>query len=66
MIKYNFNTAPCGKTYYEMNVSWRDLKAEIKRILDDRNSCRENKIDLIICRLEHYKKTYLTSKGENK
>ena len=65
MIKYNFNISPrCGKTYYEMNVSWRDLKTEVKRILDDRNSCRKNKIDLIICRLEHYKKTYLTSRGE--
>ena len=62
MIKYNFNIAPCGKTYYEMNVSWRDLKARIKQILDDRDSCRENKIDLIIVMCEHYKQTYLTSK----
>lgn len=64
MIKYNFNIAPCGKTYYEMNVSWRDLKAEVKRILDKKDSCRKNKIDMIIIMLEHYKKTYLTSKGE--
>ena len=64
MIKYNFNIASCGKTYYEMNVSWRDLKARVKQILDDRNSCRENKIDMIIIMLEHYKKTYLTSKGD--
>ena len=62
MIKYNFNTAPCGKTYYEMNVSWRDLKAAIKRTLDARESCRENKIDKIISMCETYKKTYLTSR----
>lgn len=66
MIKLNFNTAPCGKTYYEMNTNWRYLKSRVKQILDDRNSCRENKIDLIIVMLENYKKTYLTSKGENK
>ena len=64
MIKYNFNIAPCGKTYYEMNTNWKDLKKLIKQILDDRNSCRKNKIDSIICMLEHYKETYFKSKGE--
>ena len=65
MIKLNFNVAPCGKTYYEMNCSWRDLKSRVKQILDDRDSCRENKIDLIILMLENYKHTYLVSKGES-
>lgn len=66
MIKLNFNTASCGKTYYEMNKGWRDLKARVKQILDDKNSCRENKIDLIIALLENYKHTFLIRKGEDK
>ena len=66
MIKLNFNTAPCGKTYYEMNKGWRDLKARIKQILDDKDSCRENKIDLIIALLENYKHTFLVRKGKDK
>ena len=64
MIKYNFNMAPCGKTYYEMNTSWRDLKASVKRILDSKDNCRENKIDMIILLLERYKYTYLKSRGD--
>lgn len=64
---YNFNLPRnCGKTYYEMNKGWKDLKARVKQILDDKNSCRENKIDLIIALLENYKHTFLISKGEDK
>ena len=66
MIKLNFNTARCGKTYYEMNKGWRDLKARVKQILDDKDSCRENKIDLIIALLKNYKHTFLVSKGKDK
>ena len=62
---YNFNTQRgSGKTYYEINKSWKDLKRRIKQILDDKDSCRENKINLIIALLEDYKKRYLISKGE--
>lgn len=64
---YNFNLPRnCGKTYYEMNKGWKDLKARVKQILDDKNSCRENKIDLIIALLENYKHTFLISKGDDK
>lgn len=64
---YNFNVSPrCGKTYYEINKSWRYLKQHIKQILDEKDSSREYKIDMIICMLEDYKQRYLTSKGENK
>ena len=64
---YNFNLPRnCGKTYYEMNKGWKDLKARVKQILDDKNSCRKNKIDLIIALLENYKHTFLVSKGEDK
>lgn len=47
MIKLNFNIAPCGKTYYEMNYNWRYLKSRVKQILDDRNSCRERLLEIL-------------------
>ena len=59
----NFNTAPCGKTYYEMNRNWKYLKTRVKQILDEKQSSRVYKIDMIIGMLEHYKNTYLISKG---
>ena len=59
----NFNTAPCGKTYYEMNRNWKYLKTRVKQILDKKQSSRVYKIDMIIAMLEHYKNTYLISKG---
>lgn len=59
----NFNTAPCGKTYYEMNRNWKYLKTRVKQILDEKQSSRVCKIDMIIAMLEHYKNTYLISKG---
>ena len=61
----NFNTAPCGKTYYEMNRSWKYLKTSVKQILDEKQSSRLYKIDMIIAMLEHYKNTYLISKGND-
>ena len=67
MTTLNFNVNPrSGKTYYEMNRNWRYLKTRVKQILDDKNSCREHKIDMIIIMLEHYKNVYLVSKGEDK
>lgn len=63
---YNFNIAPCGKTYYEMNKSWRYIKRHIKDILDSTDSYREHKINSIIGMLEMYKATYLRSKGSDK
>ena len=59
----NFNTAPCGKTYYEMNKNWKYLKTRVKQILDEKQSSRVYKIDMIIAMLELYKNTYLISKG---
>ena len=59
----NFNTAPCGKTYYEMNRNWKYLKTRVKQILDEKQSSRVYKIDMIIAMLEYYKNTYLISKG---
>lgn len=65
-VYLNFNICPygAGKTYYEMNKTWKDLKKRIKQILDEEQSCREDKIRLIISLLELYKATYLKSKGE--
>ena len=65
-ILLNFNTAPCGKTYYEMNTNWKYLKSRVKQILDEKESSREYKIDKIISLLKHYKTTYLVSKGSYK
>ena len=61
----NFNISPrCGKTYYEINKSWKELKQRIKQILDERESCKETKILEIKCLLEDYEHRYL--KGDNK
>lgn len=65
MIILNFNTAPCGKTYYEMNKNWKFIKYRVKQILDEKESCREYKIDMIISLLENYKSTYLRSEVSN-
>lgn len=62
----NFNLAPCGKTYYEMNNNWKYLKTIVKQTLDEKQSSREYKIDKIIVMLENYKNTYLISKGDLK
>lgn len=64
MITLNFNTASCGKTYYEMNKNWKYIRQRVKQILDEKKSCREYKIDMIISLLENYKSTYLRSKGD--
>lgn len=65
-VYLNFNICPYGygKTYYEMNKSWKDLKKRIKQILDSEQESRINKINGIIGILEHYKAVYLTSKGD--
>ena len=61
----NYNVSPkCGKTYYEINKSWKELKQRIKQILDERESCKETKILEIKCLLEDYEHRYL--KGNNK
>ena len=61
---YNFNVSPrgYGKTYYEINKSWKELKNRIKQILDCPNSCKENKILEIKCLLEDYENRYLKVK----
>lgn len=60
---YNFNISPrCGKTYYEINKSWKDLKQRIKQILDEKQSCKETKIISIISLLEDYRNRYLKGK----
>ena len=57
---YNFNICPQnGKTYFEIETSWRERKKLIKIILDDRNSCKEIKIIRIISILEDYRDRYL-------
>ena len=59
-VKLNFNISPrCGKTYYEINRSWKELKQRIKQILDKKESCRETKILEIKCLLEDYESRYL-------
>ena len=59
-VKLNFNISPrCGKTYYEINRSWKELKQRIKQILDKKESCRETKILEIKCLLEDYEDRYL-------
>lgn len=64
---YNFNINPrSGKTYYEENRNWKYLKLRIKQILDEKNSSREHKIDMIIVMLEHYKNTYYKKKEDDK
>ena len=61
----NFNISPrCGKTYYEINKSWKELKQRIKQILDSPNSCKEIKILEIKSILEDYEYRYLN--GDNK
>ena len=62
MVTLNFNTARCGKTYYEMNKNWKYIKQRVKQILDEKESSREYKIDMIITILENYKSTYLKRK----
>ncbi len=63
---YNFNINPRSeKTYYEENLNWKHLKFRIKQLLDDKQSSREYKIDMIICLLESYKYNYYRNE-ENK
>ena len=58
-VIYNFNiNHRSGKTYYEENLNWKHLKFRIKQLLDDKQSSREYKIDMIISLLESYKYTY--------
>ena len=61
---YNFNFLPrgYGKTYYEINKSWKELKNRIKQILDCTNSCKEIKILKIKSLLEDYENRYLKVK----
>lgn len=62
----NFNISPgCGKTYYEINKQWKELKQRIKQILDGQESCRETKILEIKCLLEDYENRYLKRSGNN-
>lgn len=48
-----------------MNSNWKYLKTKIKQLLDEKQSSREYKIDMIISMLEHYKNTYLINKGSD-
>lgn len=59
IIKLNFKMAPCGKTYYEVNKSWKELKKRIKQILDSTESCKETKILEIKCVIKDYESRYL-------
>lgn len=62
----NFNVSPkCGKTYYEINKSWKELKQRIKQILDSPNSCKEIKILEIKSILEDYEQRYLIRRITN-
>ena len=57
---YNFNVCRSnGKTYYEMNKSWKDIKKRIKIILDEPQKCRYEKIIEIVGMLEMYNEMYL-------
>ena len=59
-VKFNFNISPtCGKTYYEINKSWKELKQRIKQILDERESTRITKILEIKCLLKDYEDRYI-------
>ena len=61
---YNFNTIKqTGKTYYETNNRWKYLKNRVKQLLDEKQSSREFKIDMIVTLLEEYKKVYIIGKG---
>ena len=53
---YNFNVSPrgYGKTYYEINKSWKELKNRIKQILDCPNSCKEIKIFFVRYNMKCY------------
>lgn len=63
-VIYNFNINPrSGKTYHEENLNWKHLKFRIKQLLDDKQSSREYKIDMIISLLETYKNNYYRKKG---
>ena len=64
MVTLNFNTARYGKTYYAMNKNWKYIKQRVKQILDEKESSREYKIDMVITILENYKSTYLKRKGK--
>lgn len=61
MIYYNvkINQYGYGKTYYEINKSWNELKQRIKQILDEPESTRITKILEIKCLLKDYENRYL-------
>lgn len=59
---YNFNLDNNGNIIYEVECSWKDLKKDIKRILDSPNMCKIMKIAMIQSRLKHYENKYLRPK----
>lgn len=63
---YNFNICPkCGKTYYEINKSWKDLKQQIKNVLDEKQKSRYEKIIEIQGLLDYYQTIYFKRDDKN-
>ena len=48
-----------AKSLFERNRNWRELKRQIKSILDERDSCICTKIYSIEALLDNYKNRYL-------
>lgn len=64
---YNFNQCPkSGKTYYEINNQWKELKRRIKNILDSPQISRYEKCLGIESMLEFYRINYLEKRKEMK
>lgn len=55
----DFRTRQNGKTYYEYNKNWKDLKRQIKIILDSTQKSRNEKCIEITAMIEMYYNTYL-------
>lgn len=55
----DFRTRQNGKTYYEYNKSWKDLKRQIKIILDSTQKSRYEKCIEISAMINYYFDTYL-------
>lgn len=55
----DFRTRQNGKTYYEYNKNWKDLKRQIKIILDSTQKSRNEKCIEITAMIEMYYNAYL-------
>lgn len=61
----DFRTRQNGKTYYEYNKSWKDLKKHIKIILDSTQKSRYEKCIEITAIIDWYFHTYLKEGDKN-